>query len=217
MATLGELVEEIRDDLNRGTSFDPRIRRAIADAILSYRSRRVGFNVKRAFATLQPGMEYVSLPTDWIEADFLQLKSGTRREPLDEVTYDTIEDHSGPTDDRDEPYQYAIQNRTLRLYPIPDQTYTLMFSYHFEWKNVSKSASENASNPWLTEGKLVISAKAKADLYINYMDGEQNQARGDRLLVMADGDIKSGDDGLIGKLEAQAAREQSSGKIKPFM
>lgn len=214
MSNLGTMVAKIREDINRGSSYDDRIKRAIADAIHYFRAKRVGFNIKRAYATVTSGMEYVSLPTDWIEADFLQLNDGPRREPLSEVTYDWIEDRAEPTDERAEPYKYALQNRTLRLYPIPDRTYTLMFSYQFEWKNISRSSSDAETNPWLTEGEECIRTFAMADLYVNFMDGPENIQKGRMLRGDAEGE--DGDGGMIGKLESQAAREQSSGRIKPF-
>ncbi len=210
MSTFGQMVANIREDLDRGSSYDPRIKRAIADAIHFYRNRRVGFNIKRAYATVTSGREYVSLPTDWIEADFLQLQDGTRREPLDEVTYDWIEDRLGPTDERAEPYKFAIQNRTLRLYPIPDRTYTLMFSFQYELKDVSVSASDNATNAWLTEGKQLIRTHAKSELYVHYIGGAEAVAMGQLLRNECS-------DHLLPALETQAAREQSSGRTKPFI
>lgn len=215
MATLGEVVAKIREDIDRGSGYDDRIKRAIADAIHSYRAKRVGFNIKRAKATILSGMEYVSLPTDWIEADLMQIKDGRRREELDEVSYDWIEDQSGPTDERAEPYKFALQNRTLRLYPIPERTYTLVFSYQFELKDISRSSSDVRTNAWLNEGEEVIRTKAMADLMVNYVGGAEMVQLGTMKKMEAEG--PDGDGGMIGKLESQAAREQSSGKIKPFL
>lgn len=217
MATLGELTNEILEDIYRGSDYAPRVKRAIETAIKSYRSKRVGFNIKRAKATITSGMEYVKLPLDWIEADFMQLKDGSERSPLDEVTYDRIEDEMGDTADRDEPYWYAVQNRQLRLYPIPDRTYTLVFSYQFEWKNVSKGADDNTTNPWLDEGLELIRCKAMADLYVNYLGGAENVQLGRDKQIEAEGTDPEVDGGILGRLIAQAAREQSSGRIKPFM
>ena len=210
MSTLGEMVARIREDIDRGTDYDARIKRAIAEAIRFYRSRRLGFNLKRAYAVLTSGNEYVSLPTDWIEADFLQLNDNTRREPMEEVTYDWIEDRSGPTDERGEPYKYAIQHRTLRLYPIPDRTYTLMLSFQYELKDVSLSASDNASNAWTDEAEELIRKHAMSELYVLYIDGPESIGKGKMLRMECS-------DEILPVLEAQAAREQSSGRIKPFL
>lgn len=210
MSTFGQMVANIREDLNRGSEADARIKRAIGDAIYSYRAKRVGFNIKRAYAVVTSDNEYVSLPTDWIEADFLQLQDGKRREKLDEVTYDWIEDQGVDTDHRGEPYKYAIQNRTLRLYPIPDRSYTLMFSFQFELKDVSVSSSDNATNAWLTEGELLIRKHAMAEMYVNYIGGAEAVAMGQ---LLQDECSRT----YLPALEAQAAREQSSGRTKPFI
>lgn len=210
MATLGEVVARIREDINRGSDYDARIKRAVAEAIRFYRSRRLGFNIKRAYAVLTSGNEYVRLPSDWIEADFLQLNDDTRREPMDEVTYDWIEDRHGPTDERGEPYKYAIQHRTLRLYPIPDRTYTLMLSFQYELKDVSVSASDLATNAWLDEGEELVRKHAMSELYVLYIDGPESIGKGQLLR-------RECSDEILPVLEAQAAREQSSGRIKAWI
>lgn len=210
MATLGQTVERIREDINRGTDYDARIKRAIADAIRFYRSKRLGFNIKRAYAVLTSGNEYVSLPTDWIEADLLRLDKDDDREVMEEVTYDWIEDENVAGDQRGRPMKYAIQHRTLRLYPIPDQTYTLMFSFQYELKDVSVSASDNATNAWLEEGEELIRKHAMSDLYVLYIDGPESIQKGQLLRTECS-------DYILPVLEAQAAREQSSGRIKAWI
>lgn len=210
MATLGNVVARIREDLNRGSDYDARIKRAVAEAIRFYRSKRLGFNVKRAYAVLTSGNEYVSLPTDWIEADFLQLNDNDRRTPMEEVTYDWIEDRCEDTTERGEPYKYAIQHRTLRLYPIPDRTYTLMLSFQYELKDVSESASDEATNAWLDEAEELIRKHAMSELYVLYIDGPDSMNKGQYLRMECS-------DQILPVLEAQAAREQSSGKIKAWI
>ena len=210
MATLGEMVRRIREDLDRGNDFDARIKRAIESAIKFYKNRRFGFNIKRAYARLTSGNEYVSLPTDWVEADFLQLQRGDDRYPMQEVSYDWIEDQFGPLGERGQPYAYAIQHRSLRLYPIPDRTYTLMLSFQYELKDVSQSASDGATNAWMTEGEELIRKHAMADCLVLYIDGAEAIAKGQLLK-------RECSDEIAVALESQAAREQSSGRIRAFM
>lgn len=209
MSNLGEMTRRIREDLDRGSNFDARIKRAIETAIRFYKNRRFGFNLKRAYAVLTSGNEYVSLPTDWVEADFLQLQRNDDRYPMQEVTYDWIEDQFGPTDQRGQPYVYAIQHRELRLYPIPDRTYTLMLSFQYELKDVSASASDGTTNAWMTEGEELIRKHAMADCLVLYIDGADSIAKGQLLK-------RECSDEIAVALESQAAREQSSGRIKAF-
>jgi hypothetical protein len=210
MATLGETVSRIREDLDRGSDYDSRIKRAVAEAIRYYRSKRVGWNLKRAYATLTSGNEYVSLPSDWIEADLLRLDQEDRRDVLEEVTYDWIDDENQYALTRGRPYKYAIQNRTLRFYPTPDQTYTLMFSFQYELKDVSMSASDGVTNAWLDEGEELIRKHAMSELLVHYIDGPDAVAKGQLIRQECEED-------LLPTLESQAAREQSSGKIKPWI
>lgn len=210
MPTLGELVVRIREDLDRGDDYDARIRRAISDAIRFYRGTRLGFNIKRAYATLRPDQEYVSLPTDWVEADLLRLDQEDRRDILDEVTYDWIDEENEYARDRGRPMKWAVQHRTLRLYPTPDQTYTLMFSFQYELKDVSASASNDAMNPWIDEAEELIRKHAMGELLVTYIGGEESIRLG-RAYRLECQEV------ILPRLEAEAAREQASGKIKPWL
>jgi hypothetical protein len=210
VSTLGQMVEQIRGDLDRGTDFDSRIKLAIERAIRYYKGSRLGFNLKRAFATLTSGNEYVSLPLDWVEADLLRLDRGNEREVMEEVTYDWMEDVNQAADQRGRPYKYAIQHRTLRLYPTPDQTYTLMLSFQYELTDVSASADDSATNAWLSEAEELIRKHAMSELYVLYIDGPDAVQKGRYLRRECEEEI-------LPKLEALAAREQSSGRLKPYL
>jgi hypothetical protein len=82
MPTFGQVVGRIREDLDRGSNFDTRIKQAVVDAIRFYRSNRLPFNTKRARAVTQPDQEYYPLPLDWIEADYLRLETDGNRDPI---------------------------------------------------------------------------------------------------------------------------------------
>lgn len=209
MPDFANMVRRIRTDLNRGTAHDTRIKEAIADAIKRYRGRRLGFNQKSSMMVLYSSQEVVSLPTDWIEVDHLRLELDSDRYPLKEVAYDWIEDRQrgAPTDGQ--PNKFAIQNRQLRFYPIADKSYTLVMSFHFEMNQVSASASDAATNAWMDEGEELIRKQAMGDLYVSYIGGDRKQ---DGALLLAEVEER-----ILPSLESRAAREQSSGNIRPFI
>lgn len=216
MSDFGTMVRRIRVDLNRGTGFDTRIKEAICDAIVYYKNRRLGFNIKRARAVLTSGNETVSLPTDWLEADFLRLEHNGERDPLDEVTYDWMEETLRTETDRSRPRKFAVQHRELRVYPIPDKSYTLVLSFHYELKNVSISATDGATNGWMLDAEQLIRKKAQADVLASYIGGPESIANAQRLFNPEDDYL--GECGqVLRNLEAAAAREQSSGKIKAWL
>lgn len=210
MADLGTMVTDIRTDLNRGSAHDNRIRKAIVDAIKFYRATRFGWNQKRVETLLQSGDEYLDLPDGWLEVDFLVLEDTNARDPLTERTYDWIDERArSRTNNTGQPSDYAIQNRQLRFYPTVDRSYSLVMSLLYELKDVSFSASDGATNAWLTEGEELIRKHAMADLMVNYIKGEELQ-NGYALAAYVKNEV-------LPPLEAQGAREQSSGRIKAFL
>lgn len=204
----GSMVTRIRTDINRGSAHDNRIRQAIIDAIRFYKATRFGWNQKRAETLLLEGDEFVDLPPDWIEVDLLTLEDANNRDPLNERTYDWIEERARSRDFQGRPTDYAIQNRQLRFYPTADQSYSLVMSLLYELRDVSISASDGVSNAWMSEGEELIRKHAMADLLVTYIGGEETQ----RGLLLRD-DCER----IATALESQAAREQSSGRIKAFL
>lgn len=209
MSDFGTMVRRIRTDLNRGSSHDGRIKEAICDAIARYRSVRLGFNQKRSQTLLQPGTEFLAMPSDWIEVDHLRLEEGTDREPLREVSYDYIEDRQRGTPITGEPDSFAIHNRQLRLHPIPDRSYSLVMSFHCDLGGISVSAADAATNSWMTEGEELVRKHALADLLVTYIGGSKiDEGRAIQYDVA---------ENVLPPLERRAAREQTSGQIRPFL
>lgn len=208
MSDLGTMIARIRGDLDRGTDFDDRIRLAILDAIKRYQAKRLGFNTKRAAQSVGTASEYAVLPSDWLEMDFLRAEDNGARFSLDEVSYDVIEDKFGSINAR--PEVFSIQNRELRLAPIPDKSYSLVVSYLCKLEEVSLSADDTATNAWMTEGEELIRKKAMADLLAVYIDGPESVQKALLLRSECEEDI-------LPALERQAAREQSAGRIRAWL
>lgn len=209
MSDFQTMVRRIRTDLNRGSDHDARIKEAIEDAIKRFRSKRLGFNQKSSQTVLYSSVEMLALPTDWIEVDHLRLEVDRDRWPLREVSYDLIEDKQRGIPIQGEPREFAIQNRQLRFYPIPDKSYTLVMSFHFEMTQVSKSASDAATNAWMVEGEELIRKQAMGDVYVSYIGGAAIPL-GAALL----GEVE---ERILPSLESRAAREQTSGQVRPFL
>ncbi len=205
----GSMVRRIRSDLNRGTAFDTRIKEAIVDAIRFYRTRRFGFNQKRATTTLNPDLEYIVTPVGWLEVDTLRLEDENSREPLKEKTFDQIDDEYRGRNDTGRPVYFAMQNRQLRFAPIPDTSYSLVMSFLYQLPEVSFSASDAASNAWMVEGEELIRKHALSDLKVLYMGGEKIQEG--MALRQECSDI------IAPALEAQAARETTAGRLRPWL
>ena len=177
MSTLdfGTMQARIRNELNRGTEYDPQIRKAIVSAIQHYKGKRFTWNVKRAYTTTSAGQEYYEMPLDFIEADSIRIlyNSGDFTSPMDEVTYRWIEAHRTNVNYRSEPQYFALQNQELRLYPVPDDAYQILMTYLYEDTSVSHSAADSTTSDWLSEGEELVRLRAKTDLLENYIRGQE--------------------------------------------
>lgn len=208
MSGLSTVVGRIQDDLNRGTDFAARIRRAITDAIFYHRATRFGWNQKRKTFTVSS--EYQSLTANWIEIDSLVLQSGTDDlRPLCEKPWGVIEHWQRDSDDTDEPTHFAIHYRQLRLWERPDATYSVEMSYLYDLTPPDGSLSDSFSTAWLTEGEQMIRLHAQGDVLMNYIDGPEAVAKG-QLCISQSREIMK-------QLKRRANREQGGGVIQPWL
>lgn len=208
MASLLTVVGRIQEDLNRGTDFAARIRRAITDAIWYHRATRFGWNQKRKTFTVSS--EFASLTANWIEIDSLVLQTnGDELLPLCEKPWGVIERWQRDEDETDEPTHFAIQYRQLRLWERPDQTYSVQMSYLYDLTPADGSLSDSFSTGWLTEGEQMIRLHAQGDVLINYIDGPEAIAKGQQCIQLSR-EIER-------KLKRRANREQGGGMIQPWL
>jgi hypothetical protein len=209
MAGFGTVIQTILTDIDRGNEHSARVRLAIVDAIQFYRSTRLGFNQRRAIGTAESAVEYITLPTDWIEVDRMRVLNDGHLEKLTEVTSEWLDDHAGRVDWFACPHSFAIEGRQLRLYPIPDKNYELRIAYHYDLAGISLGASDSASNAWTVEAEQLIRLHAKADVLENYIGGEEAMAKATRDMAQARM--------VLDELKKRANREQSGAGFRPWI
>lgn len=208
MTTFATMVSRIRDELHRGTEHDTRIKQAIESAIAYYGERRFFFNTKRATSTTADGSEYIALPTDFMEVDSLIMTEDDSNDPLEERTPRWIEQHKLQVSYESRPECFAIQNNELRLWPVPDDTYSLLMTYHCVLPEVSVSASDAATNAWMTTGEELIRLHAKVDMLENVIRGQESiqeamMLRGREMQV-------------LGALTRRSRRQEQTGRLIPW-
>ncbi len=208
MPTLGAAVAAIRGDLNRSTDFDARIQEAIVNAIKFYRARRYGFNTRRE--TMLITSEFTSLTSVFIEMDYAKLEVTNRLKPLRERTYTWINDRLTAQSLSAEPLWFAIQERNLRVYPPPDQSYSVQLHYLYDLTGISLSTSDSTtSNAWLDEGYETIRLHATVEVLEMYIDGPDAVQKAQVL--------REREKEAERELKRRANREQSSGNMRGTM
>lgn len=204
MATLGDMVDRIVDELNR-PDLEAAVRSAIASAIQHYRGRRWWFNTSSVDGDpTVAGDDYVDYPAGLIALDqprggacgslFVDTGSGVF-DPLVKETAAVLESW-GPAGNGT-PYAYAEIGGQVRLYPPPAGAYAL------RWLGIvdlAELVDDTDANAWTTEAEAIIRQRAKAYVKIEYMNHAQAAAEQMQLA------LRPNCDGCLSTMELQALR-----------
>jgi hypothetical protein len=208
MASRLTVRNRILDDIDRGSAAAARVDLAILDAIKFYRAHRFRWNQRRS--TFLVSSEYTSLSASFVEVDSLRIqRSASEIDPLVEKNWKWIDERKRDTSDDGEPIYFAIQYNELRLYPEPDQTYSVIMAHHYDLVASVTSLSDSFSTGWLGEGEQMIRLHAQADVEINYIKGPEATAEGGGHLAQAQEIFK--------QLRRRKNRQDGAGKMEAWI
>lgn len=209
MTGFATTVARIRSDINRGSDFDARIKEAIQNAIQYFRGRRFGFNTltKTNFSI---STEYTSLTANLIGIDYLKIVVGSFLKELTPESYVLLNRRFRDTSLSDEPQYYGMQDRLLRVYPRPNQSYSCEMHFLADLTSVSACASDSASNAWLTEGYELIKTHATVEMLEVYISG-------DDAAVEKAQRLRGREDQVEAALKRRANLEQAGKRVRGVM
>ena len=139
--TYAELKTNIANFLNRSDLTDQLDFFIDATEAEFNRRLRVKDMIKRATATADA--QYMSLPTDWLEAINVEITSNDFR-PLFQQSIESLDVYRKSIDNvTGQPIYYAIVDNSLELAPTPDTSYTLQLTYY---GTIDALSSSNTSN-----------------------------------------------------------------------
>lgn len=155
--TLGTMKTRIASDLQR-SDLTSAIGNSIRTAISYYESRNWPWNDTHASATVT-SQEYVALPTRYKSMRSIRaVHSSGRNYKLNEKSHSWMEENADSAN-TGTPIYYCINDEQVRLYPIPDSTATLNFSFY---QTEATAVSDSATNAWFSSPEAMIRYKAKA-------------------------------------------------------
>ena len=143
---------------------------AIQSAIAYYQRCRFYFNESRAqtFSTVASQEYYGTADNTNIpnlsKIDTLVISVNGVRYPLTVQPWDMLEQKASTTTSLGQPDEYAYYAQQIRLYPIPDGSYTIQISGLIRFAALS---ADGDTNDWVTDGEELIRARAKWDLAMN--------------------------------------------------
>ena len=105
------------------------------------RRLRVKGMIKRATATLDS--QYISVPTDWLEAINIQIDSGDFS-PLFQQSIESLDVYRKSNDNvTGQPIYFALVDDTIEFAPTPDGSYTVQLTYYGKIDALSDSNTSN--------------------------------------------------------------------------
>jgi len=183
VTTFGTLRDRIADELDR-TDLTSQIEREIKSAIAFYERKRFWFNEKRVDFPTVTSQEWYTATDDsdipnLLTLDIAKIAIGSANKyPLDLKPYDELEAISdGAAADAGQPTSLAYFQKQIRLYPIPDASYSVVLSGIFALDSLSASADTNA---WMTDGEALIRQRVKANIYSNVIRDPELAAEAER-------------------------------------
>ena len=139
--TYSELKTAVANYLNRSdldSMMDTFIQQTEAELNRKLRTKDM---IKRATATADA--QYLTLPTDWLEAINVEITSGDFT-PLFQQSIESLDVYRKANNDKaGQPVYYCISGDEMELCPTPDGSYTLQLTYY---SKISALSSSNTSN-----------------------------------------------------------------------
>lgn len=158
MSTFATLKTRVADELNR-SDLTSQIATAVTRAIEYYARERFFFNEGRSTAATVADNQYVTFPAGLRVVDNVFATVGGNDYPLRRIEFDEMEDWHGATNTKGQPLDYALRDGQFRIYPTPNQAYTLTVTGIYDQAALT---ADTDTNDWCTAlAQDLIVARAK--------------------------------------------------------
>lgn len=179
---------------NSGETFATAVNREINSAIKHYESTRFRWNEVREnkWAVTVAGTRTYSLPANFVRMDTLKVIYSGNYIPVRKKSWEELDemDTQSTTNSRGIPTWYAVYGNVVRLFSIPQGAYSLVGSFIRRFLPTSLTGSftsiipmgggysltvtttashNNRLDGWTTDGEMLIRARAKAAVRVNYL------------------------------------------------
>ncbi|SFG64972.1 hypothetical protein [Methylobacterium gossipiicola] len=201
--TLGDLLDEIADDLDR-PDIPEKIASAVTKAIRHYQPERFFFNERILTFQTVPGADVYGGGDASEIPGLLAIDNVVRLEndqayTLQRIAETDVERLDHPAS-ATQPCAYSYFDRSIRLWPIPSGAWTIRLAAHIE---LPAPVKRDDTSPWVDEAVDLIAARAKRHLGMSVLRDPALAASQD---VLANEALRS--------LRGRTNRIASSGQIR---
>ena len=167
----------IADELDR-TDLTTQIQREIKSAVAHYENRRFFFNEARLTGlALIDGQEFYTssdnsnIPNLIYIDSFKVARSATDKWELDRKPFEELDFYSDSNSAAEgQPTWYAYYAKQIRLYPIPNASYSAVIAGVYALADLSLTSDTNA---WMTDGEALIRSRAKRNILRNVIRDQE--------------------------------------------
>lgn len=178
MTTYATMRSRIEDEIYDAT-ITTQVNSAILDAIKFYERKPFWFNQTTiswptvASQELYGVADDADIPNVITFLEPIKLTAGSYQHDVDAVPHEWITRRQNGTTTA-QPYAYSYFNLNVRLYPIPDQVYTVTAYVHYKLTALSADADTNA---WTVDAEELIRTRAKRQLALHKLWDAEMYAR----------------------------------------
>jgi hypothetical protein len=204
MGTLAQLEARIATDLTRD-DLTSQIASAVSDAVKFYERERFWFNTTRnlTFLTVPGQIAYAAADlaaiASLVRIDALFVSQNQSTLPLDRYEPADFEMLNNAAAAGGKPTAFTYVDQTIRLWPTPDDVFTLRLHAHFRLPELD----DGDTNAWTDDAEELIRSHAKMLLYMDLLEDDAGAARMQAKIPF-----------LLGALRAETSARLSSGVIQ---
>lgn len=171
------MATRIQDEVDRSTSGDTTaIKREIISSIEALKYTRFWFSEDTFTITTASGTDEYAFPVAGVtnptitvlEVDSLIINNSNSLQRLRQVSFPWLDAMKANTLNTGVPIYWASHHNKIRLYPIPNATYTITGQGFVDFNTLTAASSgSSATNAWMTIAEEAIRTRAKGALMVN--------------------------------------------------
>jgi hypothetical protein len=165
MSTFKDLQDRIALDYLNNMTLVSEVKRAIVNTIKRYECERYWFNEASTAVATVANQTYLSVPTDFMALDGLEITYSGCSQYLIELEFDKLRQMNAIAN-TGQPTHYAYRGDRFELAAIPDAIYPVTIYYI---KTLPTLDLESDSNAWTNEAQNVIAHAATIELMMGVL------------------------------------------------
>lgn len=171
MATFKDLQDRISLDYLNNMALLPEVKRAVVNVVRSYETNRYWFNETATALACVAAQSYLSVPSDMLTLDRLEITVDGSVVALDETDFGMLRTMT-MNGETGQPTHYHYRGDRWELAVIPDSAYAINCYYIHKYPTLS---ADSDSTPWTNEAANLVAHAATLELMMGVLQVADNR------------------------------------------